>query len=473
MSDTEGKHKVRWYRSTLYCAFLVSIVGFLGPGMYNALNGLGAGGGVHPDISNAANAIIYGIISSSSYFVAALANRITPKYTLLIGTLGSTPYAAGLYCNDRYGTNWLLLFGSVLSGFTSTFLWVGTGSILLAYTEEKRKGTAVSLKFAMGSIGACVGDAISLALNVERNYRGSVSNATYITLMTLISLGFPFALLMPTAKRVERTDGRAVVLHKQASIAKEFRVLKGIFSQARIWALIPLIIYSLWWVSYVWGYNYENFNVRTRALNSFLFAICGLISALSMGQLLDNPRWKRRTRARVGFVVVTILTSLGWILALAVQVHYTKTKPTIDWTDKAYGVGGLVQCLFGFNYPLVTVYLYWLVGSFSNDLNETTFLAATLNGVACLGSTFGFVISVKEFSAVGACAIILALYLISVPPAAWVAFTQVAETTHGIHLSGDANFEGSEAEDARERSIDDNSDELKGSSMVAVAEKSV
>jgi hypothetical protein len=67
-----------------------------------------------------------------------------------------------------------------------------------------------------------------------------------------------------------------------------------------------------------------------------------------------------------------------------------------------------------------------------------------LNGGACLGSTFGFVISVEEFSPVGQISIILAIYLISVPPTAWVVFTQVKETAHGTHLSGDKNYEQSD-----------------------------
>ncbi|KAF8854896.1 hypothetical protein BDZ45DRAFT_596436, partial [Acephala macrosclerotiorum] len=55
------------------------------------------------------------------------------------------------------------------------------------------------------------------ALNAKKNYRGGVTQSTYIALMTLMCLGFPFALLLPTAKRVQRTDGRSVVQLKQPS----------------------------------------------------------------------------------------------------------------------------------------------------------------------------------------------------------------------------------------------------------------
>lgn len=58
MSGKGEKVPVRWHRSTVYCALLVAATAFTCPGIFGALNGLGAGGGASPDISNAANAIV-------------------------------------------------------------------------------------------------------------------------------------------------------------------------------------------------------------------------------------------------------------------------------------------------------------------------------------------------------------------------------------------------------------------------------
>ncbi len=80
--------------------------------------------------------------------------------------------------------------------------------------------------------------------------------------------------------------------------------------------------------------------------------------------------------------------------------------------------------------------MYWLVGTFSNDLNETSFLAAIMNSLGSVGSTFGFVVSAMDFSYNGACALNLGLFFISLPGLAWVVFTQVSDTTHGTNLSG-------------------------------------
>ncbi len=90
MSHHEEKVGVKWNHSTIYCAFLVAATAFTCPGIFGALNGLGAGGGASPDISNAANAIVFGCLAVGSLFVGAIANRITPKYALMVNIVTST-----------------------------------------------------------------------------------------------------------------------------------------------------------------------------------------------------------------------------------------------------------------------------------------------------------------------------------------------------------------------------------------------
>ena len=84
MSDLDEKVTVKWYRSTIYSALLVAVTAFTCPGIFGALNGMGAGGGESPDISNAANAIVFGVLAAGSPFVGAVVNRITPKYALMV-----------------------------------------------------------------------------------------------------------------------------------------------------------------------------------------------------------------------------------------------------------------------------------------------------------------------------------------------------------------------------------------------------
>lgn len=154
---------------------------------------------------------------------------------------------------------------------------------------------SASLKFSFQNLGASIGGIISLALNVERAYRGSVSNATYIVLITIMCLGVPFALFMPPAAKVQRTDGRKVVIAKATSLAKEFRVLGVLVKNPTVIALIPLMLYAQWFLSYQWQFNFAYFTVRSRALNSLLFYLGGMLASLTLGQFLDWTRFDRPT----------------------------------------------------------------------------------------------------------------------------------------------------------------------------------
>lgn len=89
--EREERHPVTWYRSTIFAAFMVAGTAFTCPGIFGALNGMGAGGGASPEISNAANSIVFGMIAIGSLFVGALCNHISPKWTLAVCDMSGSP----------------------------------------------------------------------------------------------------------------------------------------------------------------------------------------------------------------------------------------------------------------------------------------------------------------------------------------------------------------------------------------------
>jgi MFS family permease len=71
---------------------------------------------------------------------AALANRWGLKNILVIGTLGYAPYSAALYVNNRYGTQWFVLFGGATCGIAASALWATEGAIAIGYSSVKDRG---------------------------------------------------------------------------------------------------------------------------------------------------------------------------------------------------------------------------------------------------------------------------------------------------------------------------------------------
>ena len=67
-ASTQLTPKRTWYHTTLFNAFIIGGVGFMAPGLWNAMNSLGAGGAESPFLINAANALVFGLSMSLSLY---------------------------------------------------------------------------------------------------------------------------------------------------------------------------------------------------------------------------------------------------------------------------------------------------------------------------------------------------------------------------------------------------------------------
>jgi hypothetical protein len=72
-----------WYRTTLFNAFIIGGVGFMAPGLWNAMNSLGAGGAESPFLINAANALVFGL--SMPFGLLWISKTNTHNYDLTSG----------------------------------------------------------------------------------------------------------------------------------------------------------------------------------------------------------------------------------------------------------------------------------------------------------------------------------------------------------------------------------------------------
>jgi len=65
---------------------------FMCPGLFNALNGLGAGGQVDSATSANSNAALYATFAVSAFFAGSINNKLGSRLTLLLGTSGYALY---------------------------------------------------------------------------------------------------------------------------------------------------------------------------------------------------------------------------------------------------------------------------------------------------------------------------------------------------------------------------------------------
>jgi MFS family permease len=117
-----------------------------------AMNSLGAGGEEKPYLVNGANALTFCLMVVSCFFSSVIVKRIGIKWALVFGTMGYAPYAAGLYTNNRFGTEWFVLFGAALCGISAGVFWMAEAAIALSYPEPYNQGRFLGfwLSFRIG-----------------------------------------------------------------------------------------------------------------------------------------------------------------------------------------------------------------------------------------------------------------------------------------------------------------------------------
>ncbi|PWY93123.1 duf895 domain protein membrane protein [Aspergillus sclerotioniger CBS 115572] len=390
------------YRSCLFQIIIVGLVAFCEPGIWTALNNLGAGGNASPFLNNAANALTYGLMSVGCFLAGGVTNKITAKWTLFIGAAFYTPYAAALYCNNRYGNEWFLLLGAALCGIGASLLWASEAAIAVGYPEEAKRGRYVGIWMGIRQMGPLVGGAISLALNINTAHTGKVTYTTYLGLVAISSLGAPFALLLSQPQKVIRSDGTAIPYMRRTSFAIEARAIWKQLHNKYMLLLIPVFLAGQFGTTYQGNYLTTYFTVRSRALASFLTAVVGAIANISTGIILDIKSVSRETRSKSVYIFILIFLTGSWIWNAVVQTKLSRMAdpPTFDLGDGPFFNSAFtVYMLFKFFYEILQTYIYWLMAEIKGaqrdgDIARTT---GILRSWESIGSTIAYAVGATHW----------------------------------------------------------------------------
>lgn len=124
-SQTAERQQVPFFRGTTWQALVVAGTFFCAPGMYSALNSLGAGGLRSPLLVNITSSMGYGLTAVFSFFAGSVINVLGLRGTLSVGAVSFPLYGAALYCNVRYKIVWFLYLAQAIQGFCAAVLWYG------------------------------------------------------------------------------------------------------------------------------------------------------------------------------------------------------------------------------------------------------------------------------------------------------------------------------------------------------------
>ncbi|KAJ8507455.1 hypothetical protein ONZ45_g10179 [Pleurotus djamor] len=362
-----------YYHPMLQVA-LLGFVCFMGPGLFNALNGLGAGGQVDSETSANANAAVYATFAFAAFFAGSINNMLGSKLTLLLGSTGYALYI-GSYLAVNIHSNagpFVIAAGCVL-GLCAGLLWTAQGSLMLGYPTESQKGIYIGIFWTIFNLGGVVGASVSLGQNFHSE-ANSVGNGTYIGFLILTLIGVVIPLLMANPNKMIRTDGTKVTQPRHPSWKSElFGLWVALRTDPMIILLFPMFFASNWF--YTWQFNEYNgalFNIRTRSLNNLVYWLSQIVGSVFIGLVLDTKRVGRRARAYVGWGILFSMVFVvhGW--AYHYQKDYTRESlaaddTKIDFSDDGFAGKIWLYIFCGLLDAMWQTTSYWMMGAMSND----------------------------------------------------------------------------------------------------------
>ncbi|GAB1523882.1 hypothetical protein RhiTH_007033 [Rhizoctonia solani] len=363
------------YKNTMTQVVMLGFVCFMGPGLFNALNGLGGGGRVDQTTSANGNAALYSTFAVGAFFAGSICNKLGPRLTLLIGTTGYSLYIGSyLATNIHDNAGWFIIFASAILGLCAGLLWTAQGSLMLAYPTESNKGLYISIFWSIFNLGAVVGASVALGQNFH-NTANAVGKGTYIGFLILTLIGVAIPMFMADPKTMYRADGSKVTAPRQPSWKTEIMGLWiALRTDPSILLLFPMFLASNWF--YTWQFNDYNgalFNIRTRALNSLVYWISQIFGSVAIGLLLDSGRLGRRLRAFLGWALLFAMVFGVHIWGYFYQREYTRPPPgspelpRMDFNDHGYAGKVWLYIFCGLLDAMWQTYSYWMMGAMSND----------------------------------------------------------------------------------------------------------
>lgn len=391
-----GPVKRVWYRTSFFNACVIGLVGFLAPGLWNAMNSLGAGGEEKPFLVNAANALVFALMGIFCIIGAPIANRIGLKWTLVLGAVGYPIYSAGLYTNDRFGNVWFVLVGSAACGISAGLFWASEGAIAIGYPEPSKRARYLNIWVWWRTLGPLIGDAIVLGLNIKTASEGSVSYATYLVFVALQCLSVPAAFFLSSPEKVQRADGSAVVVQTEGSWKDEFTALWRTCKSRTVLLLLP-IFWAAYFNEYSSNFEVYYFGVRARALIAFLSDVITVVASQSITHWLDWKRIDPKKRIVWGWYWVIFVHVVTWVYGWVIQEEYTANPPMLDYKNPGFVKGCFALLLWSFAQQTVENWLYYFLGSLTENIAELTRLTGILRGQESFGEAVSYGLNSKDW----------------------------------------------------------------------------
>ncbi|RCK67616.1 hypothetical protein Cantr_02344 [Candida viswanathii] len=386
------------FSSAMTQIVLLSFVVFLTPGMFNALSGIGASIS-DKGVADTANMSLYITFSTIGFFAGTICNTIGVRASLMFGGIGYAIYSGSLLSFNHNENKGFVIFAGAFLGVCAAVLWAAQGTIIMSYPTEETKGRAIMIFWVIFNLGAVIGSIIPLADNIEN--KGSAANdGTFIAFIVLMVFGSVVAFFMLPISKVWKADGTRVMAAKHPNWKDELIGLwRTLIKEPKILLMFPMFFASNWFYTYQFNnVNYGRFNLRTRSLNSLLYWLAQMLGAIVLGYVLDFKKFRRSTRAKIGWAILFITGLAIWGGGLKFQLGFTREEvesdpPTLaplDYKDGAYIGPMFLYIFYGVYDAIFQTFTIWVLGAMSNNPKKTSLYAGFYKGIQSAGAAIAW-----------------------------------------------------------------------------------
>ncbi|KAJ1763073.1 hypothetical protein LPJ58_000192 [Coemansia sp. RSA 1591] len=415
------------YHSPLMQMLIISGVCFLGPGMFNALNGLGGAGQLDARTTSDANAALYASFAIFSIIGGGIVNMAGVRIPTAISCLTYALYTA-TYIHYNHTHNGLLtILAGVVLGVGGGILWTAQGVIIVSYPSENEKAKFISIFWVVFNVGGLLGGVLPFAINFSES--GALTDSVYMVFVVLECVGACVALMLAPPSTIVRDDGsRATILQANTGLSEEATRVLRVFRNKWMLMLAPMSFASNFFYGYCFSvYNGAVFTPRTRGFNNLLYWTASIISSIALFALLDNARYARRVRGIYAVCVVFAASCAVWAGALIVQLRYSRGGEFTDYP------GGLLDFLQTRAAGPIAVYFfmgvvdswyqnmcYWIIGTLTCDARTTARYIGFHKGIQSVGAAVAWQLVARNVPFVAQLAVNWAVLVVSLPSMACV-----------------------------------------------------
>ncbi|KAI5063404.1 hypothetical protein GOP47_0021951 [Adiantum capillus-veneris] len=451
--------KLKWwpwlakhYHTPLFQISLIGFVCFCCPGMFNAVNGMGAGGQEDPKAADNGLTALYSTFAVFGLLGGGIYNLLGPHITLFFGCIFYILYVGSfLYYNHHSDQAFVIAAGALL-GMGAGLLWAGQGAMMTAYPTPARKGLYISLFWCIFNLGGVAGGFIPFALNYHSS-SGFVNDQTYVAFMCIMALGTLLTLALAKPESVIRDDGTYVASVQYPNVYSEIIHVLMLFLDWRMLLLAPACFASNFFYSYQFNnVNAQLFNVRTRAFNNVFYWGAQMIGSAMIGHVLDHSHKRRKVRGFIGCCILVVLSTGIWGGGLASQLGYSRKNPPAHKLDfkegSAYGGPFVLYFSYGFLDAMFQTLCYWIIGALTNDARMLSRYSGFYKGVQSAGAAVAWYTDNKGFSYLGELILNWSLMTASFP----LLFALLALAVEDVTIT--TSFEEEEGPQKPEKSIE-------------------